>query len=72
MEAQTRNYDQSAIEGTNHTIYKFDHNVMDSDAIEMNNTSINIRDISPEISLKFDNNYADMCINNGLEKKDSS
>ena len=54
-------YDKESIEGVNNTIYKFDHNVLDSDAIEMNSEEMNINDIAPTISLELKNHYADMC-----------
>ena len=53
-------YDKESIEGVNNTIYKFDHNVLDSDAIEMNSEEMNINDIAPTISLELKNHYADM------------
>lgn len=61
VEEQSRAYDKQSIAGINNTIYKFDHNVLDSDAIEINPDTISIEDITPTISLDLKNSYADMC-----------
>jgi len=54
-------YDQAMIEGRNNTIYKFDHNVLDNESLEMNESKISINEIEPPISLEFESSYADMC-----------
>lgn len=61
IHAQSKAYDEASIEGVNNIIYKFNHNVMEGDSIEMSTTAINIDEISPEISLSVKNNYTDMC-----------
>lgn len=58
---KTAAYDQAMIEGINNTIYKFDHNVLDSDALEMNSSTISVKEIALKISLDFENSYPDMC-----------
>ena len=54
-------YDQAMIEGRNNTIYKFDHNVLGNESLEMNESKISINEIEPPISLEFESSYADMC-----------
>jgi acetoacetyl-[acyl-carrier protein] synthase len=58
---KARNYDQSMLEGKNSTIYKFDHNVLEGDAIEMSTESISVRGNAQKISLSLANPYEDMC-----------
>ena len=58
---KTAAYDQAMIEGRNNTIYKFDHNVLDNESLEMNESKISINEIEPSISLEFESSYADMC-----------
>jgi len=54
-------YECSANEGTNSTIYKFDHHVMGRESIELSTTEINIAGIDPAIDLNLSNRYEDMC-----------
>lgn len=54
-------YDSSATEGENRTIYRFDHNVLGGDSIELSEEKIAIAGITPEISLTVENSYQDMC-----------
>ncbi len=54
-------YDTSAIEGENRTIYRFDHNVLGGDSIQINKDHIAVAGIAPQISLEVDNRYQDMC-----------
>ncbi|MBT3531908.1 MAG: beta-ketoacyl synthase [Gammaproteobacteria bacterium] len=54
-------YDASAQQGANSIIYKFDHGVLNHEAIEIRKDSIHIKGIDPEISLSIANNYEDMC-----------
>lgn len=54
-------YDASAMDGINSTIYKFDHNVLGSESIELSRDRISIAGIAPEISLAITNSYTDMC-----------
>ena len=49
------------IKDSNNTIYKFDHNVMDSEALKIDTETINVKEIGPTISLDLENKYADMC-----------
>ncbi|NKB34221.1 MAG: beta-ketoacyl synthase [Pseudomonadales bacterium] len=58
---QTAAYDKVTIEGSNNTIYKFDHNVLGSEALEIDSASISVKEIAPTISLELENSYADMC-----------
>jgi len=58
---QSTAYDQATIEGKNNTIYKFDHNVLDNEALDMDTVAISVKEITPTISLDLENKYADMC-----------
>ncbi|MDA1369390.1 MAG: beta-ketoacyl synthase [Proteobacteria bacterium] len=58
---QIAEHDRLAIAGINDTIYKFDHNVLGGDALEINHEQIRINDIEPVVSLSLQNNYSDMC-----------
>jgi acetoacetyl-[acyl-carrier protein] synthase len=57
----TRQYDHSTTEGKNNVIYKFDHNVLGSEEIDISQDSISISKIEKKISLQLKNNYEDMC-----------
>ena len=57
----TANYDSATSEGQNNVIYKFDNNVLGSESISMNESSISIDDVDKDISLNIKNNYKDMC-----------
>ena len=57
---RARQYDDNACAGVNATIYNFDHNVLGGDDIEMNDSSIRIRDLEAEISLTTPDHYGDM------------
>ena len=57
----TIDYDQATTAGENKVIYKFDHNVMDGEAIEINRDSISVKQLEKEISLQVKNHYKDMC-----------
>ena len=61
VQENSAGYDAAAIEGINSTIYKFDHNVLGSESIELSTDKISIAGITPEISLVLANSYADMC-----------
>tara|TARA_R100001377_G_scaffold71742_1_gene47423 strand:- start:612 stop:2528 length:1917 start_codon:yes stop_codon:yes gene_type:complete len=54
-------YDEAAIAGTAQSIYRFDHNVMDADAVAVAQNSVDIRGAKGSISLDLPNPYADMC-----------
>jgi acetoacetyl-[acyl-carrier protein] synthase len=57
----SQEYDTSAMAGENRTIYKFDHNVLGSESIELSNGNLCVTGLTREISLKLDNPYEDMC-----------
>ncbi len=57
----TMAYDTSTLEGENRTIYKFDHNVLGSESIELTTENIAVAGLTPEISLDIKNTYEDMC-----------
>lgn len=61
VQAHMHNYDEAAIAGTAQTIYRFDHNVMDADAVAVAKNSIDIRGAKGSISLDLPNPYPDMC-----------
>ena len=54
-------YDEAAIAGTAQSIYRFDHNVMDADAVAVEHNCVDIRGAKGSISLELPNPYADMC-----------
>lgn len=57
----SQKYDASTLTGENRTIYKFDHNVLGSESIELTGGNLSVKGLSPEISLSLDNPYEDMC-----------
>ncbi|MBL4582853.1 MAG: beta-ketoacyl synthase [Gammaproteobacteria bacterium] len=57
----SQEYDDSALAGENRTIYKFDHNVLGSESIELADGSLSVAGLTREISLQLDNPYEDMC-----------
>lgn len=61
VQEATKDYDRSATEANNNTIYKFDHNVLDRDSIEISNKEIKIVGHNHPVSLKLTNSYEDMC-----------
>ena len=58
---QSAEYDAAMCAGHNRTIYHFDNNVLGSEAIEMTDKRIAIKNIKPEVSLNVKNLYEDMC-----------
>ena len=54
-------YDTSTQEGENRTIYKFDHNVLGSESIDLADGKLAVTGLTPEISLELENPYSDMC-----------
>ena len=54
------NYDADTCAGKNHTIYKFDHNVLGAEDISMSKKDISIRDYGRKVSLDVENHYGDM------------
>ncbi|MEX0963674.1 MAG: beta-ketoacyl synthase [Pseudohongiellaceae bacterium] len=54
-------YDASTLQGENRTIYKFDHNVLGGESIELNTNNIAVAGLAAEISLAIENLYEDMC-----------
>ena len=57
----SKDYDDSTQEGENRTIYKFDHNVLGGESIDLNTDRLTVTGLTPEISLTLDNRYEDMC-----------
>lgn len=58
---QASAYDKSANAGKNNIIYKFDHNVLDGDALEISQDSLKISGHQQIVNLKVKNSYSDMC-----------
>ncbi len=52
-------YDQGAIAGRNAIIYKFDNNVLDVSAVELNQQQLKIDGIAPQVDLAVSNSYPD-------------
>jgi len=53
-------YDAATRAGRNDVIYRFDHDVLDGDALEISRTELRIRGRKQHINLALDNPYADM------------
>lgn len=56
----SKHYDEAACKGSNATIYKFDHDVLGFDDIEMDKKGIRIRGYGGQVSLNIENPYPDM------------
>jgi len=54
-------YDRSTLEGENRIIYKFDHNVLGSESIELDSGKISVAGLKQQVSLDIENLYQDMC-----------
>jgi acetoacetyl-[acyl-carrier protein] synthase len=61
VQEQSADHDRAAMEGINNTIYRFDHGVLGSDAIEMTDRQIKIANYEHPVSLELQNHYEDMC-----------
>ncbi len=59
--ARAADYDAGASAGKNATIYKFDHNVLGGEDIELTEDSIRIKDYAKAVTLQLQNHYDDMC-----------
>lgn len=57
----SQEYDTASMEAENRTIYKFDHNVLGSESIELAGGSLSVTGLTREISLSLQNPYEDMC-----------
>jgi len=53
-------YDEGCCAGANATIYRFDHDVLGGEDIEMRRDGIRIRDYGADIPLDLPNPYRDM------------
>lgn len=54
-------YDEASTQGENRTIYRFNHNVLGGDSIDISEDRLAVEGIGPEISLEVENSYQDMC-----------
>ncbi|HAJ77413.1 MAG TPA: beta-ketoacyl synthase [Gammaproteobacteria bacterium] len=61
VQEQSADNDRAAMKGINNTIYRFDHGVLGSDAIEMTDRQIKIANYEHPVSLEIENYYKDMC-----------
>lgn len=57
----SQEYDASTMAAENRTIYKFDHNVLGSESIELDSGNLTVTGLKREITLSLDNPYEDMC-----------
>lgn len=57
----SQEYDASTMSAENRTIYKFDHNVLGSESIELDSGNLTVTGLKREITLSLDNPYEDMC-----------
>ena len=60
IEEQHR-YNNACSEGKNQTIYKFNSGVMTGDNLKIDQTAINLKNDSPDISLIVPHRFSDMC-----------
>ncbi len=58
IQAQANDYDDAACNGDSRTIYQFDHNVCQDEAVTMTDKSLHIDTFKPEISLDIVSPYA--------------
>ncbi|MEX0619268.1 MAG: beta-ketoacyl synthase [Pseudohongiellaceae bacterium] len=61
VRSNTDAYDDAAITGQTEVIYRFDHNVLQGESLDLNRKSMKIQGIEPAINLDIPNSYADMC-----------
>jgi len=61
IQEKASTYDQETIAGRNTIIYKFDNNVLDAEAVDLNQQQLKIHGISPAVNLAVTNSYSD-CI----------
>ncbi|MDP1932758.1 MAG: beta-ketoacyl synthase [Gammaproteobacteria bacterium] len=58
---KAQRYDEAATAGEVGPIYRFDHNVLDGDALELSQSTLQIKGSQKSIDLQVPNPYADMC-----------
>jgi len=56
-----QDYDTASIAGAVETIYRFDHNVVEGDGVELSPSSVKMRGSINSINLDLPNQYPDMC-----------
>ena len=54
-------YDRAAIAGKTQITYKFDHNVLDGDSLEISQRELKFTGIKLSVNLEVKNHYSDMC-----------
>lgn len=59
--AKSREYDEMATAGATNVIYRFDHNVLDGDGLDMSQSELKMKGAQKNIDLNVPNPYADMC-----------
>ena len=57
----SQRYDEAAIAGETAAIYRFDHNVLDGDALSLTPAELQVRGARRPIDLRVPNHYEDMC-----------
>ncbi|CAM9761783.1 unnamed protein product [Discosporangium mesarthrocarpum] len=60
VQEKINSYDQRALAGENDTIYKFDHEVLGFEDIDMSSDAVRIRGYAAEVSLAIPTHYPDM------------
>lgn len=61
VQEQSHAYDEAATGGEVGPIYRFDHNVLDGDALELSQSKLQVKGSQRSIDLNVPNPYADMC-----------
>ncbi len=61
VQENSHRYDAAATAGEIGPIYRFDHNVLDGDALEMSQSQLQVKGAQKAIDLRVPNYYADMC-----------
>lgn len=57
---KTADYDEATCNGEQRTIYRFDHNVQNGEALDLSREKLRVRGFEKEISLEVPNYYSDM------------
>ena len=61
VQEHSRAYDEAATAGEVGPIYRFDHNVLDGDSLELSQSKLQVKGSQRSIDLNVPNAYADMC-----------
>ncbi len=59
--AKSREYDEAVTAGAVNVIYRFDHNVLEGDGLDLSQSTLKVKGGQKSIDLNVPNPYADMC-----------